>query len=63
VSEGQPSQESTPSGIGDRESGIREVSGSRPRKCRFPDEEIPDRNNKALVITHRVSGIQRDKNS
>ena len=49
--------------IGDRESGIREVSGSRPRKYRFLDEEIPDRNNKALFITHRVSGIQRDKNS
>jgi hypothetical protein len=29
--------------IGVRESGIREVSDSRPRKYRFPDGEIPDR--------------------
>jgi hypothetical protein len=31
------------SAIADRESGIREVSDSRPRKYRFPDGEIPDR--------------------
>jgi hypothetical protein len=31
------------SAIGDRESGIREVSDSRPRKCRFPDGRIPDK--------------------
>jgi hypothetical protein len=31
------------SAIADRESGIREVSDSRPRKYRFPDGEIPDK--------------------
>jgi hypothetical protein len=31
------------SAIADQESGIREVSDSRPRKCRFPDGDIPDK--------------------
>jgi hypothetical protein len=35
--------------MADRESGIREVSDSRPRKYRFPDGRIPDKSKESPV--------------
>jgi hypothetical protein len=39
---------SAESSIADRESGIREDSRLRQRKCRFPDREIPDRSKESV---------------
>ena len=38
-----------------RESGIWEASDSRPRKCRFPDENFPDRSKEH--VGERSSGF------
>jgi hypothetical protein len=39
---------SAESSIADRESGIREDSGLRQRKCQFPNREIPDRSKESV---------------
>jgi hypothetical protein len=43
--------------IGVRGSGICGASESRHHMCRFPDREIPDKNESVDPLTHRGSGF------